>query len=129
MKSKDSFRAASLPLLILFVALGIALLNYSTPPIAAQETAVPTALPDAAAGLAIYNERCAVCHGEMGDGLGQQAVQAGLQPTAFADPNYRLTADPARMFEVINNGNLANGMPPFRCGQQQPIEREPTFGT
>lgn len=121
MTYKSWFKAASLPLLVLFVALAAMLFNRPAASTAAQETAVPTTPPDAAAGLAIYNERCAVCHGEMGDGQGQQAVQAGLQPPSFAEPTYRLTADPARMFDVISNGNVANGMPPFGVGSSNPL--------
>lgn len=100
----------------------VSLLLYLTAsPAGAQEPVLPPETPDAAVGIPIYNERCTVCHGETGLGDGAQAVQAGLQPTAFADPEYRLTAQPQRMFDLITNGNLANGMPPFGPASTNPI--------
>lgn len=88
---------------------------------AAQEPALPLAPPDAEAGLALYNERCALCHGPLGMGDGEQAVAAGLQPRNFTDPAYHLSADPQRMFDVITNGSLASGMPPFGPTSTNPI--------
>lgn len=117
-------RAASLRLLGLLAAFLIALLGILLGPAAkttAQEPVLPLAPPDAAAGLAIYNERCIVCHGEMGDGQGLQAIQAGLEPAAFSDPSFRVTAVPATMFDVISNGNLGAGMPPFGEASSTPL--------
>ena len=87
----------------------------------AQEPVQPTTLPNAEVGLAIFAERCAVCHGETAAGDGQQALDAGLQPPAFADPEYRLNANPQLMFDLISNGNMANGMPPFGVASSNPI--------
>ena len=87
----------------------------------AQEPVQPTTLPYAETGLAIYAERCTVCHGETGAGDGQQAMNAGLQPAAFADPEFRLNANPQVMYDVISNGNIANGMPPFGDASSNPI--------
>lgn len=101
--------------LILFIALWMSSRTI------AQEPVQPTAVPDAEAGLAIYSERCTVCHGETGAGDGQQAVNAGLQPAAFTDPEYRLNANPQVMFDVIANGNMASGMPPFGEASSNPL--------
>ncbi len=87
----------------------------------AQENPLPAETPDAASGLAIYSQRCAVCHGDTAQGDGAQAMQAGLEPPAFADPAFRLTAQPQRMYDVITNGRLANGMPPFGPASSNPI--------
>ena len=87
----------------------------------AQENPLPAETPDAAPGLAIYSQRCAVCHGDTAQGDGAQAMQAGLEPPAFADPAFRLTAQPQRMYDVITNGRLANGMPPFGPASSNPI--------
>lgn len=116
-------RSAKLPLLTIFVALTAVLLSTVSlvQPTTAQELVLPTAPPDAAAGLAIYNERCVVCHGDLGDGRGTQAVQAGLEPAAFSDPQFRLTAVPSLLFETISNGNLAAGMPPFGQASSTPL--------
>lgn len=104
---------------ILFAVLGVLL--WPTATTAAQDAPLPIAPPDAAAGLAIYNERCSVCHGELGDGLGSDAIQAGLEPAAFSDPTYRITAVPATMYDIINNGNLSAGMPPFGSASSTPL--------
>ncbi len=119
-KNKLSGSAKVRLLAILFAA---ALTTFTLRPTltTAQDTPLPAAAPDAEAGLAIYDARCAVCHGEMGDGQGAQAVQAGLAPTAFSDPTYRLTAVPSMMFDVISNGNVNAGMPPFGPSSSNPL--------
>ncbi len=83
---------------------------------------IPTpALPlgvtaDPAAGLAIYQQRCATCHGPAGLGDGLQAALSIQPPTAIGDPAYLRTADPEYMFNFIANGNLEAGMPGFGEG-------------
>ncbi|WP_420628683.1 c-type cytochrome [Candidatus Leptofilum sp.] len=116
--------SANISLLLILVAVALAAIGFMLRPTAttaAQDVPLPIAPPDAAAGLAIYNERCSVCHGELGDGLGVQAVQAGLEPAAFSNPSYRVTAVPATMFDVINNGNISAGMPPFGSASSSPL--------
>ena len=111
------FGSAKLRLLAVLAAFTLAiagLLFKNVSPMVAQDLPLPIAPPDAAAGLEIYNERCIVCHGEMGDGQGTQALQAGLEPAALADPAYRVTAVPATMYDIISNGNISAGMPPDR---------------
>lgn len=118
------FGSARLRLLALLVACALTIIGVFLIPtslLVAQDMPLPIAPPDAEAGLAIYNERCVVCHGEMGDGQGIQALQAGLEPTAFSNPDYRLTAVPATMFDAISNGNLAAGMPPFGPASSDPL--------
>lgn len=90
----------------------------------AQQIALPPNTPDAAIGLTIYAERCAVCHGALGMGDGEQALTAGLSPTVFADPAYRLTADPQVMWETISLGRLENGMPPFGESSTNPLSEQ-----
>ncbi len=87
----------------------------------AQEPVLPIAPPDAEAGLALYNERCVVCHGPLGAGDGEQALAAGLEPRNFTDPAFQRTADPQRMFDIITNGSMASGMPPFGPASSNPI--------
>ncbi|WP_420641374.1 c-type cytochrome [Candidatus Leptofilum sp.] len=117
--------SATMHLLLILAAIALAVLGFILLPTAttvAQDVPPPTAPPDAAAGLAIYSERCEVCHGEMGNGLGVQAVQAGLEPAAFSEPTYRVTAVPAVMFDIINNGNINAGMPPFGSASSAPLD-------
>lgn len=123
MSNNNWFRSAAVRLLIVFFVLTAVFLSKvrSVPQTTAQEISLPTAPPDAAAGLTIYYDRCVVCHGDMGDGNGTQAVQAGLEPAAFSDPAYRLTAVPSLMFDVISNGNITSGMPPFGETSSNPL--------
>ena len=76
----------------------------------------PDITADPAAGLAIYQQRCATCHGPAGLGDGPQAAMAIQPPTAIGDPAYLRTADPEYMFNFIANGNLEAGMPGFGAG-------------
>ena len=118
------FGSAKLRLLAVLAAFTLAiagLLFKNVSPMVAQDLPLPIAPPDAAAGLEIYNERCIVCHGEMGDGQGTQALQAGLEPAALADPAYRVTAVPATMYDIISNGNISAGMPPFGEASSNPL--------
>ena len=124
MIKRKLFGSAKLHLLAVLAAMVLALTGLflkTTPSTTAQDMPLPIAPPDAEAGLAIYNVRCVVCHGEMGDGQGPQALQAGLEPTAFSDPSYKLTAVPPTMFDAISNGNLAAGMPPFGQASSDPL--------
>ena len=50
---------------------------------AAQEPVIPPAVPEAEIGLAIYQDRCVVCHGAFGEGNGEQALAAGLEPVSY----------------------------------------------
>lgn len=108
----------SLATAVCFVTL---LVLIAGPPISAQEPVLPIAPPDAEAGLSIFADRCAVCHGPLGAGDGQQALTAGLQPPDFTDPAFHLKADPQRMFDIITNGSMINGMPPFGPASSNPL--------
>jgi len=124
MKNNQLSKSANTVLLMILAAAALALVGLLFQPTAstaAQDTPLPLAPPDAAAGLEIYNERCVVCHGEMGDGQGAQALQAGLEPATLASPEFRLTADPSTMFSVISNGNMSAGMPPFGEASSNPL--------
>jgi mono/diheme cytochrome c family protein len=90
--------------------------------VTAQEPVLPIAPPDAEAGLVIYAERCELCHGPLGAGDGAQALTAGLEPRNFTDPTFHLTAEPQRMFDIITNGNMVNGMPPFGPASTNPLD-------
>lgn len=118
------FGSAKLRLLAVLAAFTLAftgLLFKPSTATVAQDMPLPTTPPDAAAGLAIYNERCVICHGEMGDGQGSRALEAGLSPTALADPDYRITAVPSTMYNLISNGNIEAGMPPFGPSSSNPL--------
>lgn len=89
-----------------------------TPPIAFAQEPQPDLPDDAdpAAGLSLYQSRCATCHGPYGLGDGELAGQAVNRPTAIGSPDYLATADPDTMFDVVRNGRLEAGMPGFGEG-------------
>ncbi|GJM39820.1 MAG: hypothetical protein DHS20C20_01020 [Ardenticatenaceae bacterium] len=53
--------------------------------------------------------------------MGTDAVQAGLEPATFSDPSYRVTAVPATMYDIISNGSISAGMPPFGAASSNPL--------
>lgn len=104
---------ATLALVILF-ALGGS--------VAAQTVTLPAEPPDAVAGLATHAERCANCHGVTGQGDGELAANLPNPPAAHASLEYLRAAVPAQMFDVITNGKVPQGMPPFGPESSNPLE-------
>lgn len=83
----------------------------------AQPFQLPTRRPSAAAGAALYQEKCIRCHGDRGRGDGAMAAQIQTQ---FGSPVSDLTGDvvarartPAEWYDLVANGRLQNGMPGF----------------
>lgn len=81
----------------------------------------PAEPPDAAAGLPIHEERCATCHGQTGQGDGELAANLPNTPAAHGSTEYLRTAVPAEMFDVITNGRVPQGMPPFGPESSNPL--------
>ena len=89
-------------------------LLLSTPAAAAPPAQETPPLPaDARAGLPIYLEKCAPCHGETGMGNGPQAAQLQFPPAQFADTAAMWGKTPADLFAVTKNGRIERFMPPF----------------
>lgn len=109
---------ALLPVTLLIVA---ALLLALPGPAAAQDVDPPPAPPDGEIGLELFGERCANCHGPLGLGDGEMAGQLP-RPPASLDEVYVRTAVPADMFDIITNGRLEAGMPPFGPTSSNPID-------
>lgn len=101
------------------VALLLALLPNAT--IAQEPVTPPESRPDAEAGLQIFTERCATCHGPLGMGDGEMAAQLPRPPTALGSADYARQAVPAHIFDVITNGIVDAGMPPFGPGNSDPL--------
>lgn len=79
---------------------------------------------DAEAGMAIYQARCASCHGATGLGDGELAAQAISPPLPIGTADYLATADLDTMRQTILNGNMQVGMPPFGPGTSNPLSDE-----
>ncbi len=95
-----------------------AFLLIPTSPAAAQ-VEIPEGLPedaDPAAGVHIFRQRCATCHGETGLGDGQMAAQLPNLPAPIGSEDYLAEADLPAMFATIQNGRVEAGMPGFGLG-------------
>ncbi|MFQ5912726.1 MAG: c-type cytochrome [Nitrospinota bacterium] len=62
---------------------------------------------DASLGKQVYQELCASCHGEKGDGRGTGFKDKTPYPQVFANPNYMKRLTPQYMFDVVKYGKLA----------------------
>lgn len=85
-------------------------------PIRAAAQTDPPDNPDPVRGGRLFQERCATCHGPQGDGNGELAASLPNPPVAIGTAAYLSDADPAAMFQIIQNGNLVRGMPGFGVG-------------
>ncbi|MCI0578357.1 MAG: c-type cytochrome [Chloroflexi bacterium] len=89
---------------------------------AGQGPVAPLGPPDATAGLVVFSERCANCHGERALGDGELAANLPNPPAALASPDYLRAAVPALMFDTITNGRAERGMPPFGPASSNPLD-------
>ncbi len=91
--------------------------DYQPPEVSAPlelpDELYPASAPDAAAGAAIYAEKCAPCHGDTGRGDGPQANQLPVAVAPIGLPDLARESSPADWFRTITLGNLDNFMPPF----------------
>ena len=56
---------------------------------AQKKNPIPAGESSLAAGQRIYLRRCAACHGKTGNGDGPDAVDLGIHPAKFSDPEMR----------------------------------------
>lgn len=63
------------------------------------------------AGLVIYAKRCAICHGDLGEGNGPSAHSLGAPPANLRDPELMAQSD-GRLFWKISVGR--GPMPPWQ---------------
>ncbi len=90
--------------------------GYSTPaflPPAATAVAYPLIPPDPAHGETVYSDYCASCHGNMGNGAGQNAGNSTTPPAALAQIDVLHNAVPQTWFNIITEGNANGSMPAF----------------
>ncbi len=70
--------------------------------------------PSANQGKAVYAESCAPCHGETGKGDGPSASGLPSPPTDFTASEPLLSLSPQSILNVIREGRLERGMPPWK---------------
>lgn len=69
--------------------------------------------PSSADGLAIYDEHCVRCHGPLGAGDGDLADRLARPPASLADPVTVRQRSPRSAFDIVTEGRLDAGMPPW----------------
>ncbi len=120
-----SVPAAALAVVVLYSRADVRQGQAYGAPSPARPAVAPTATlpgnrpPDAAAGLAIFAEHCAGCHGTYGQGDGPMVERLPAPPPDFTDPTVARRLDPAAAFRVITDGRLDRFMPPFRDSLSQ----------
>jgi high-affinity iron transporter len=75
--------------------------------------AVPSATPDLARGRALYDTRCASCHGATGLGDGAAGKSLDPPPRNFHERNRLLALSPFALFSTITYGLDGTGMKAF----------------
>jgi mono/diheme cytochrome c family protein len=80
----------------------------STSPAAVNLPFVP---PDPASGAAIYQNKCAPCHGISGKGDGAQAGNLASAPPPIGTAELARQARPVDWFSIVDTGHLAKFMP------------------
>jgi cytochrome c553 len=60
--------------------------------------------------LSIFAERCAVCHGDNGDGTGPGASNLNPKPANFRSPKWQSSVSDERIATIIVNGGTSVGL-------------------
>jgi len=120
------FTLSLLVLLLVLTACGNLLADDIAPPpnsdvpspVSAQPTRVsspsyPLVKPHAADGEAIFEEKCAPCHGTNGLGDGPQADELPNPVSPIGTSQVARQSSPAEWYSIVSEGNLERFMPPF----------------
>jgi mono/diheme cytochrome c family protein len=94
----------------------------ATPPQAAATPPAPVKLdmtlplpvaakPDVAWGKKFYNDNCATCHGEKGDGQGPRAYFINPKPAIFTEPRMRAMLNRPAIYAAVAAGKRGTEMP------------------
>jgi mono/diheme cytochrome c family protein len=94
-----------------FVATGLALGCQKAPPPAPVDTSelmpAPVVVTPAAQARHIFDTRCVVCHGSVGQGDGPGGAVLNPKPRAFEDATWQKSVDDAHIAKTIVEGGLA----------------------
>ncbi len=112
--------------LFFWLVLLVFLAYFSGESVQAQDEPIPPrpaelADADPVAGMAIYQARCASCHGATGLGDGEMAPLSINPPPPIGTGAYLAAADLATMRQMVLQGNMQRGMPPFGPGTSNPL--------
>ncbi len=74
-----------------------------------------------ALGQRLYQDKCAICHGEKGDGRGEAAYLLYPRPRDFTQPIFKIRSTPSGslptdedLFRTISEGMAGTAMPPWK---------------
>ena len=74
----------------------------------------PTSQALIAQGKTVYDDKCAKCHGENGDGKGPEADELEEEPTDFSDSKKMVSEKSDGLFKNITDGEEDEDMPSFK---------------
>ena len=66
-----------------------------------------------AAGQALYQNQCAGCHGDTGNGDGAMGEELNPKPSNLSDADWKHGSTDGEIFTVIRDGVKSTGMKPF----------------
>lgn len=77
------------------------------------------AAADATAGKALFAQRCAMCHGDNGDGNGPLAatMPEGQKPRNLAAGVNKYATDDAKLTDLLKKGGMGVGLSPLMPAQ------------
>jgi mono/diheme cytochrome c family protein len=78
-----------------------------------DERRTPGRASDTEAGKAVYETRCAPCHGMDGGGDGPAAAAIDPRPRNFRDPDFWRARTPQQLRLVVKQGKPGTLMAPF----------------
>ncbi|HWQ03829.1 MAG TPA: c-type cytochrome [Longilinea sp.] len=88
--------------------------DYQAPTQNTAATVYPIVPPDLVRGAAIFSEKCAPCHGDLGRGNGSMASNLSVEVPAIGTSEVALSAIPVDWFNLVTNGRMERSMPPFK---------------
>jgi mono/diheme cytochrome c family protein len=72
-----------------------------------------------ARGRAIFEKKCALCHGERADGNGVRSRGLSGKPVNFHGSEWRAAATPIGVFKVLSEGKRGTSMPAWPTLSEQ----------
>jgi mono/diheme cytochrome c family protein len=88
--------------------------NASTTQAPVDQADLPIVAPDAQNGKAVYEEKCAPCHGVTGMGDGAQSSNLSVEVPALGDSTVARGVRPVEWYNMVTDGNIERFMPPFK---------------
>ena len=62
-------------------------------------------------GRALFEQKCALCHGARADGNGARSKGLSSKPANFQNPQWRRSVTPLEVFEIVSEGKRGTSMP------------------